>query len=131
VRLLLTANWLFIRLSRKLPRRFHLATQPFRRDVKAVRPRRCALFKDNAGKIVHIPQRFQQGTGFIDQSSEVVHAFAAIGKAEFAADRVKIRRRIVANIHPDSDAVKPSNRRHCAANQGQAGFGVLSKLGYV
>jgi hypothetical protein len=63
----------------------HLAAQPFRRDVEAVRPGRRAEFEEHAGEIGLIPQRFEHRAGLIGHGTKVVHAFAAAVEADAEA----------------------------------------------
>jgi hypothetical protein len=58
--------------------RFHLAAQPFRRDVEAVRPGQRTEFEKHARKISLVPQWFERGARLLDHRGEIVHGFAAV-----------------------------------------------------
>src|SRR5882762_9343365 len=72
------APTLLRRGPRQLAGGFHLAPQPFWRDIKAVWPRWRAKFEKDAGKIGRVPQRFEYRARFVHHRGEVVHAIAAV-----------------------------------------------------
>src|SRR6266567_6007392 len=96
-------------VSRPLFRRFatqfacplHLAAQPFRRDVKAVRPSRGAELKKNTREISFVAQRLQHRTGLLHKRFKIVHAAAAVSEVRAQAKAVEFFEAIDLSRHRD------------------------------
>src|SRR5436190_710368 len=74
---------------RQLARRFHFPAQPFRRNVKAIRPGQRAEFEKYAHEIDLIAQGSKRGAGLIDQRGEIVDALATVAEPDAQAKAAK------------------------------------------